>query len=221
MIDAATERTVVFVDLAGFTALTEMHGDEQAADLAERFVSVTRNAIGLDDRLIKSIGDAVLFTSPAPGLALASLGRLMTECRASTSFPIPRAGLHHGPVVERGDDVFGTSVNLAARVAGQASAGEVLGTAEIATAARQAGIFAASIGTVQLRNLVAPVELFEIHLIEADADSYTVDPVCRMRVEPSHAAGWLRHGGTGWWFCSLECVAAFVNEPETYARMNN
>jgi adenylate cyclase len=128
--------------------------------------------------------------------------------------------MHHGPVVERGDDIFGTSVNLAARVAGQASAGEVLGTAQIAAAARDSGIFAASIGTVELRNLTAPVELFEIHLIEVDADSYTVDPVCRMRVEPSHAVGWLRHGGTGWWFCSLECAAAFVQEPDTYARMN-
>ena len=221
MDEKTLERTVVFVDLAGFTALTEMHGDEQSADLAERFVSVTRKSIGPDDRLIKSIGDAVLFTSPTPAVALVSLERLMTECRASTSFPIPRAGLHHGPVVERGGDIFGTSVNLAARVAGQASAGEVLGTAEIADAALDAGIFAASIGTIQLRNLASPVELFEIHLLEVDAGSYTVDPVCRMRVEPSHAAGWLRHDGKGWWFCSLECVAAFVAEPETYTRMND
>ena len=213
-------RTVVFVDLAGFTALTEMHGDEQAADLAERFVAVTRDAIGPDDRLIKSIGDAVMFTSPAPDVALASLERLIAGCRASSSFPVPRAGLHHGPVVERGDDIFGASVNLAARVAGQAAAGEVLGTTEIAAAARHAGIFAASIGTVDLRNLAAPVELFEIHLIEVDADSFTVDPVCRMRVEPSHAAGWLRHDGKGWWFCSLECAAAFAGEPDRYARMN-
>ena len=215
------ERTVVFVDLAGFTALTEMHGDEQAADVAERFVAATREALGPGDQLIKSIGDAVMFTSPAPEQALVSLGRLMAKCRASTSFPIPRAGLHHGPVVERGDDIFGTSVNLAARVAGQAAAGEVLGTNEIAIAAREAGIFAASIGTVDLRNLASPVELFEIHLIEVDADSFTVDPVCRMRVEPSHAAGWLRYGGTGWWFCSLECTAAFVQDPDTYVRMNS
>ena len=220
MDEGTPERTIVFVDLAGFTALTEMHGDEQAADLAEQFVSVTRVAIGPEDRLIKSIGDAVMFTSPTPDTALVSLGRVMTECRASTAFPIPRAGLHHGPVVERGDDIFGTSVNLAARVAGQASAGEILGTAQIADAARDAGIFAASIGAVDLRNLASPVELFEIHLIEVDADSFTVDPVCRMRVEPSHAAGWLRHGGRGWWFCSLECAATFVQDPETYAGMN-
>lgn len=211
----------MFVDLAGFTALTEMHGDEQAADLAEQFVSMTRQTIGPDDRLIKSIGDAVMFTAPGPDAALSSLARLMRECRASASFPIPRAGLHHGPVAERGDDIFGTSVNLAARVAGQAAAGEVLGTEGIAAAARDAGIFAASIGSVQLRNLASAVELFEIHLIEVDADSFTVDPVCRMRVEPSHAAGWLRHGGSGWWFCSLECASTFVQDPDTYADMNN
>ena len=54
---------VAFVDLAGFTALTEAHGDVLAADIAERLVSVTNSVTAVGDRLVKDIGDAVLLTS--------------------------------------------------------------------------------------------------------------------------------------------------------------
>jgi adenylate cyclase len=219
--EPANECTVIFVDLAGFTALTEAHGDEQAADLAERFVMLTQEALGPDDRLIKSIGDAVMVTSPTPATGLETLGRLLAGCRATPDFPIPRAGLHHGPIVQRGHDVFGAAVNLAARIAGKASGDQVLGTASIAAAAGDAELQATSMGHVRLRNIAAPVELFEIQLTDADPDSYAVDPVCRMRVEPGHAAGRLRHGGTDWWFCSLECAAAFAQSPDDHVHMNN
>lgn len=220
MVESPKECSVIFVDLAGFTALTETHGDEQAADLVERFVAMARHALGPGDRLVKSIGDAVMLASPAPSAALDSLTRLLAECYATASFPIPRAGLHHGPIVERDSDVFGATVNLAARIAGQASGGQVLGTLPIATAARGNDTPVTGVGLVHLRNVAEPVELFEIHLSDTKPFTYTVDPVCRMRVEPAHAAGWLRHGGTEWWFCSLTCVAAFAKAPETHVRMN-
>ena len=63
---------VTFADLAGFTALTEAHGDIVAADIAERFVAVAESIMGTGDRLVKAIGDAVLITSDdaASGLSL-------------------------------------------------------------------------------------------------------------------------------------------------------
>lgn len=221
MVEASNERTVVLVDLAGFTALTETHGDEQAADLAESFVAMTQKALGSDDRLIKAIGDAVMITSPTPAVALELLTRLLAECYSTKDFPIPRAGLHHGPLVERGNDVFGAAVNLAARIAGRASGNQVLGTFSIAEAARNADLPATSVGHIQLRNIAAPVELFEIHLTDTQTHAFAVDPVCRMRVEPAHAAGWLRHQGTDWWFCSLTCAATFAQAPDTHLRMNS
>src|SRR5690349_19479113 len=58
------QATFAFVDLAGFTALTEAQGDEDAADVAVRFATLARAALAPGDRLIKTIGDAVLVTSP-------------------------------------------------------------------------------------------------------------------------------------------------------------
>ena len=80
------ERTFAFVDLAGFTALTEAHGDEHAADLVERFTGMARAALGPDDRLVKSIGDAHVPTSgedKPPLSSTASLGRLWTMVPSS------------------------------------------------------------------------------------------------------------------------------------------
>ena len=60
------EATFCFVDLAGFSALTEAHGDDAAADLALRFAGLVTETLAGDGRLVKTIGDAVLVVSPSP-----------------------------------------------------------------------------------------------------------------------------------------------------------
>lgn len=126
------QRTIAFVDLAGFTALTEVHGDEVAADVAERLTAQAVAALGPADRLVKTIGDAVMIESADPPSGIEVVRAILDRCHAATGCPLARAGLHHGPVVRRGDDLFGNTVNLAARVAGQATGGQVLSTATVA-----------------------------------------------------------------------------------------
>jgi adenylate cyclase len=142
------ERAVAFVDLAGFTALTEAHGDEEAVGLVERFTAITRAALGDGDQFIKSIGDAVMLTSSTPEAALALVQQLFEGCYRESDFPLPRAGIHAGRVIARGDDVFGGTVNLAARVAAQAFGGQVLATAKVADAARTMNITTIDLGNL-------------------------------------------------------------------------
>src|SRR5687767_3887046 len=99
--------TFAFVDMAGFTALTEAQGDEDAADLATMFAEITRAALGPGDRLIKTIGDAVLVTSQDAARGLALIERLLTEASSEPRLPSLRVGLHHGEAVTREGDVFG------------------------------------------------------------------------------------------------------------------
>ena len=70
--------TFAFVDMAGFTAITEAKGDEDAADLATMFAEMTRAALEPGDRLVKTIGDAVLVTSPNAAAGLSLIERLWT-----------------------------------------------------------------------------------------------------------------------------------------------
>lgn len=213
---SATEWTFAMVDLAGFTALTEAHGDDDAADLAVRFAELATERLGPGDRLVKPIGDAVLLASPSPSAGLALVTGLLEDCSRLPSFPVARAGLHHGPAVERNDDMFGAAVNLTARVAGQAAGGQVLATSTVAEVARQSGVPVRGVGCFELRNVAQPYELFELELCGHHAGA-AVDPVCRMRVDPVSAAGMLRRDGEEFWFCSLECAARFVRSPDSIA----
>jgi len=229
--DRAAAHTFLFADLSGFTALTEAHGDEEAADLARGFFADARALLGEHGaEEIKTLGDAMMVrcdtASGAIGLAL----RMVQEVGARHGFPSVRVGLHTGPAVERDGDWFGAAVNLAARVSGAATSGEVLLTAASAAAAGAPG--GGSLGRVpphenvvlqrrgrrSLRNVAKPVELFEASCeVSRSAAGLPIDPVCRMAVDPDHAAGTLHHDGTVFHFCSLKCVRAFAADPERYA----
>ncbi|MEZ5170660.1 MAG: YHS domain-containing protein [Acidimicrobiia bacterium] len=210
------ERTFAFVDLAGFTALTEIHGDVEAADLAERFTTLSRSVLQPDDQLVKSMGDAVMLAFPGPDSALGALARLIDACNQEPGFPSPRAGLHHGSAVERGGDWFGRSVNLTARVTDQARGGQSLATSDVADAARALELPTVALGCFEFHNLADAVELWDIAVAESPC-CWFVDPVCRMRIERNEAAGRLRYAEKDWWFCSLECASAFAQYPKRYA----
>jgi adenylate cyclase len=207
------EATFGFIDLAGFTALTEAHGDDDAADVAARFAELTRDALGPGDRLIKTIGDAVLVASPSPDAALELVERLLNSSAAEKSLPSLRAGFNHGPAVERDGDVFGAAVNLAARVAAEAYAGEVLATKAVAVAAQDRGLPVVEIGPIALKNVKLATVLSSIAFMVGAIDS-AIDPVCQSVIDRRAAAGQLNHDRKTYWFCSLTCAAAFASNPQ-------
>ena len=214
---STVEATFGFIDLEGFTALTEAQGDEDAADVATRFAELTRSVLDSGDRLVKTIGDAVLVTSPTADQGVALVERLLTIAAQEQGFPALRAGLHHGGAVMREGDVFGAAVNLAARVAAEANAGEVLGTEPIAVAARDRGIPVAELGPVSLKNVRGTVALFSLALV-VGATETPADPVCHVLVDRRGAAGYLHYQGNEYWFWSLACAAAFASNPRWHAK---
>ncbi len=214
------EWTFAFVDLAGFTALTEAHGDEVAAANVARFYEMARQALVGSARLVKGIGDAVLLAAQEPEDGVSSVKALMTAVEAEENFPLIRAGLHTGTGVrsqdERGAiDFVGSGVNLAARVTGHATCRQVLLTEMVAKGLDHRRWPLRRLGNAQFRNVSKPVMLFE--LILADGPAGEVDPVCRMRVSPGAVVASIRHGEHDYVFCSLECVAAFAARPDDYA----
>jgi adenylate cyclase len=210
------ERTVAFVDLAGFTALTEAHGDDAALDLVDEFVGSAQESVqAAGAELVKTIGDAVMLASADPSSGLEAVRSVFEACYEIDAFPEPRGGLHHGPVISRGGDYFGGTVNLAARVAGRAGSGEVLGTEGVAAAARAMGVDTVGLGAHPLRNVAEPVELWAIELCPLHLD-VSVDPVCRMRVRCHAAVARIRYEGTEHWLCSLECAQAFLADPSRF-----
>lgn len=207
--------TFCFVDIAGFSALTEAHGDDAGADMALRLSALVAELLERDGLVVDEVGDAVFFTAQEPRAAVGFVRRLWSRADEEALFPALRAGLHHGEAVRRGERFFGTAVNVAARVAAEARGGQVLATAAVAAAARIEGIGVTSLGQFSLRNIRDSVELFALSL-GGETKSETLDPVCRMRVSPERAAGHLQVDGRDYWFCSLHCAGLFAADPKAY-----
>lgn len=216
---SALEHTFVFADLAGFTALTEAMGDDEAADLAGEFcASVRRLAPDHGAEAVKEIGDALMLRGDDAAGAIRLGLRIACDIGGQHFWPTVRVGMHSGPATERAGDWFGTTVNVAARVSGVAAGGEVLLTdATRRSAGALDDVELRPHGAHALRNIAEPVALFEaLRTGERTATGFPIDPVCRMAVDPARAAGTLIHDGVEHSFCSLECAGAFAAAPERY-----
>lgn len=211
--------TFVFADIAGFTALTEAHGDDEAAELAELFATRVGAAVpGADAELVKTIGDAVLVRAPGAAAAVELGVSIACELMADHGFPAVRVGMHRGSAVRRGDDWFGGAVNCAARVTALASGGEVVLSDAVRLAAGELpGIALEDLGEQRLRGFAAPVRVWRARRAGVEQPGWPIDPVCRMAVEPGREAGRLRHGGVEHLFCSLGCAARFAAAPDAFA----
>ena len=210
--------TFLFADIAGFTALTEAHGDEEAAALVAEFSAAVKAELPASGGThVKSIGDALMLRIPQPADAVLLGLRIANDVMAQHRAPAVRVVLHHGPCVERDGDFFGAAVNLAARVSGEAIGGEVLLTAHTAALAPDIdGVFYEPRGRRELRNVRAPVDLFAAVRAGPMTDRLAVDPVCQMAVDPDHAAGRLTFEGTAYFFCTLDCAGHFARRPERF-----
>jgi class 3 adenylate cyclase/YHS domain-containing protein len=213
-----TAATFLFADIAGFTALTEAHGDEAALELVAAFSGAVGSRLpGVAGEHVKTIGDALMLRVPDPADAI-RLGLWIThEAMREHGSPAVRVGLHHGPAIARDGDYFGASVNLAARVSSAAAGGEVLVTGRTAALAPDLeGVIFESRGRRSLRNVSEPVDLFAVFRVGDSPGSLPVDPVCRMAVDPDRAPGQLRYDGTAYFFCSLTCAGTFAVNPERF-----
>jgi class 3 adenylate cyclase/YHS domain-containing protein len=214
------EATYLFADIAGFTALTEAHGDEEAANLVADFCGAIKAQLpDYGAEHIKTIGDAILVRVPDPGHAVRLGLHIANDVMRGHGAPAVRVGLHHGTAVERDGDYFGAAVNLAARVSAEAVGGEVLVTGHTAALAPELdGVYYQPRGRHALRNVRDPVELFAARRVgNAAAGELPIDPVCRMAVDPDHAPGRLIYEDTAYYFCTLTCAGAFAREPERFA----
>jgi adenylate cyclase len=214
-----SEATFLFADIAGFTALTEAHGDEEAADLVASFCEAVKAELpACDGEHVKTIGDAILLRVPDPERAVLLALRITHELMRGHDSPAVRVGLHHGSAAERDGDYFGAAVNLAARVSAEASGGEVLVTGHTAALAPAIeGVYYEPRGRQALRNVREPVELFAaVRLGGTGAGDLPVDPVCQMAVDPDRAPGRLLHEGSAYYFCTLTCAGEFARDPERF-----
>ena len=150
---------VCFLDITGYTRLTQERGDAAAADLAAAVARmVRRSSIDHGGKPIKWLGDGVMFYFREPASGVASALEML-DGLAAAGLPPAHVGLHAGPVIFQEGDYFGATVNVSARIADYARPGEVLVSREVAGASNGAGIVFDEIGPVELKGVSGSVDL--------------------------------------------------------------
>ena len=159
------QRAVGFADLVQFTRLAQDLPGTALADMVGRFESLSRDIISVGGgRVVKTVGDEIMFLADTPEDGAQIAVSLAETITADRDLPPVRVGLSWGSMFSRYGDVFGPTVNLAARMESVARPGAVLVDADTAAAVAQAlpGGFALGegeevelhgIGTVEVREM--------------------------------------------------------------------
>jgi adenylate cyclase len=157
---SARPPAIAFLDLAGYTRLTEERGDQAAAELATALASLVQRASREHGgRPVKWLGDGVMFHFPQAPSAVRSCLDMVRQAPAA-ELPPAHVGISAGPIVERDGDYFGRTVNLASRIAGRAGPGQVLVSDEVVAAASEhPDLRFEPLGEYALKGISLPVRL--------------------------------------------------------------
>jgi adenylate cyclase len=125
------EMAIGFADLAGYTELAEELDDRQLAELLDRFEVLAFDTVAeLGGRVVKTIGDAIMFVGPPDAVASIALA-LRDRAKSIEDLPAVRLGIAFGSVLSRDGDYFGPVVNLASRITNRARPGTILTSAAL------------------------------------------------------------------------------------------
>jgi adenylate cyclase len=153
---------IAFLDLTGYTSLTEERGDEAGAELADRLAALVNQAAQPHGgRPVKWLGDGVMFYFPDPAAAVLTGLDLVEQIPAAVDVRA-RVGVNAGRVIFRDGDYFGRTVNVAARIADYARPGEVLLSEEVKERWSGEGVRIEPIGPVVLKGLKEEITLYTV-----------------------------------------------------------
>ncbi len=160
--------TILFTDVEGSTALTQRLGDAKAREVLREHERIVREALKAHGGAeVKALGDGFMasFSSATGALecAIAMQRAFAAHKEAADELIRVRVGLNAGEPIAEGEDLFGTAVNLAARIAAQAQGGQILVANVVRELAAGKGFLFADRGQTALRGFEDPVRLYEVH----------------------------------------------------------
>ena len=151
----------VFADLSGFTTLTEEAGDKAAAKVALALAQfVNEVAARHRGQVVKMLGDGVHFHFRDPGDAVRASLEIVESVRPR-GLPPAHVGVNAGPMIYDEGDYFGRTVNIAARIASQASADQVFIGEDARREVTPAGFRLVEVGRFELKGISQPVTIYQ------------------------------------------------------------
>lgn len=202
-----TNIAILMADLSGYTAMTEIHGGESAAEIVERYMDIVHKSLVGDSSLHERVGDQVVIVSSSAESLAYSATFLLEFAHEQNDFLPVHAGLHYGPIVRRGNGYFGSTINTASRIMSSADKGRILCSSDFLDQLPEGHSFVVrNKGRHQFKNLLRPVELFEMSCCVTNiSKTFVIDPVCHMLIRSPEIALHLKHDDASYYFCSEKC----------------
>ena len=155
------EVSIGFCDLVGFTRLGEGVPAADLGAIATRFAALAAEVVEPPVRLVKTIGDAVMFVAPEPTPLLDAALDLMEAADAEgAEFPAVHAGAAHGPALRRWGDYYGGPVNLAARLTERARRASLITDGAVRERAGEDGFAWSEAGLKRLKGMTEPTPVW-------------------------------------------------------------
>jgi class 3 adenylate cyclase len=160
--------TILFTDMESSTALTQRLGDAKAQEVLRTHNAIVRDALKAHGGSeIKHTGDGIMASFPlassALGSAIAIQRAVAAQVREHPEMPLQvRIGLNAGEPVAEDEDLFGTAVQVAARICAHAEPGQILVPTVVRELAAGKGFLLADLGQIALRGFEDPVRLYEV-----------------------------------------------------------
>jgi adenylate cyclase len=200
-------RTFAFLDLSGFTALTESEGDEQAVAVLGVFRAALRDICSRRAvRIAKWLGDGAMLVSVDTMPVVAAALEMKSAIDAAPEPVTIKCGVTTGTVILlEGDDYIGHAVNVAARLCDLAVGHEVLAVSSVVPELPPWAMVEAA-DELAVRGLEQPIDIVRLCLPESGPDTLP-DPVCRIPLTHATAVA-RRHDGDGreLLFCAESCA---------------
>jgi adenylate cyclase len=208
---------ILMADLTGYTAMTDAHGGASAARIVNKYMQLVDNALHGSSRAVQRIGDQVVLIADNADDMVITAQKLNSLTLEEHHFLSIHAGLHYGPIFIENDNLFGSTVNVAARIMNLASRGQVLCSSQFKTMLTDPTKFK-SVGSYSLKNLMMEFELHEL-LQDQQSNSSNIDPVCHMHIDVSKSEFTYTISGVVYHFCSDYCLSLFKESPGSFIRL--
>lgn len=202
---------ILMADLSGYTAMTEIHGDHAAVEMIEKYMEMGQASLSGKSYLLERTGDQLLIVSQyADDLAKTAI-ELKYKTEKEPNFLGIHCGLHYGQVIERNHHLFGSVVNMTARIAGSATENKILCSKEFIGALKYPErLQLIPQGNIDFKNVLESAEIFEVlPFLEKKTKEVYVDPVCHIRLSATEVFISLIDDNGEHFFCSEECKKIF------------
>lgn len=205
---------ILMADLTGYTAMTDAHGGESAARIVNKYMQLVDHALHGSSRVVQRIGDQVVLIADNADDVVITAQKLNSLTLEEHHFLSIHAGLHYGPIFIENGNLFGSTINVAARIMNLAARGQVLCSSQFKMMLTDPTKFK-SVGLYSLKNMMMEFELHELQQ-DQQPNSFTIDPVCHMHIDVGKSEFTVVYDGMTYHFCGPNCQSLFMKSPASF-----